>query len=70
VFPLGVLLLNLSLESWSKIDEYSSSFPDGFEFKGSHGEHFMQIGNAVPPLLARALAQQVIGQLKLFCRFN
>ena len=40
------------------------SFPDGVEFQGSHGEQFRQIGNAVPPLLARAIATTLIGQLR------
>lgn len=36
------------------------SFPDAFTFCGNLGECFRQIGNAVPPLLARAVAQEVI----------
>lgn len=39
------------------------SFPDSFEFWGNQGERFSQIGNAVPPLLARAIAQQLLEQL-------
>lgn len=35
------------------------SFPDWFEFSGSEGSQFNQIGNAVPPLFAKALAQAV-----------
>ena len=35
------------------------SFPDWFEFSGSTTSQFTQIGNAVPPLLAHALAQAV-----------
>ena len=35
------------------------SFPDWFEFAGSEGSQFQQIGNAVPPLLARELAMSV-----------
>ena len=33
------------------------SFPDDFEFAGSRSEKFKQIGNAVPPLFAEALAK-------------
>jgi DNA (cytosine-5)-methyltransferase 1 len=40
------------------------SFPDAVEFKGSFGAQLRQIGNAVPPLLARAVAQGVMAQLQ------
>jgi DNA (cytosine-5)-methyltransferase 1 len=35
------------------------SFPDWFEFCGSEGSQFNQVGNAVPPMFAYALAQSV-----------
>lgn len=35
------------------------SFPDSFKFLGSEGSQFNQIGNAVPPLLAKALAKSI-----------
>jgi DNA (cytosine-5)-methyltransferase 1 len=35
------------------------SFPDAFEFVGAMNSAFRQIGNAVPPLLAQALATEI-----------
>jgi DNA (cytosine-5)-methyltransferase 1 len=35
------------------------SFPDWFTFSGTEGNQFNQIGNAVPPLLAKAIAMAV-----------
>jgi DNA (cytosine-5)-methyltransferase 1 len=36
------------------------SFPDAFAFTGNMGDRFRQIGNAVPPLLAQAVAEAVL----------
>ncbi len=35
------------------------SFPDWFTFAGAEGSQFNQVGNAVPPLLAKAIAKSV-----------
>jgi DNA (cytosine-5)-methyltransferase 1 len=40
------------------------SFPDGFMFCGTMNPAFRQIGNAVPPLMARALARTIFAALK------
>lgn len=36
------------------------SFPDGFVFTGAMNQAFRQIGNAVPPLMARAIATVIM----------
>ncbi|MCL1482399.1 MAG: DNA cytosine methyltransferase [Marinobacter sp.] len=40
------------------------SFPDDFIFKGSKIEIAKQIGNAVPPLLAKAIGTEVLRSLE------
>lgn len=42
------------------------SFPDDFIFKGSKKWQLVQIGNAVPPLLAKAIGLSIIKSLKDF----
>lgn len=39
------------------------SFPDAFEILGTRGSQYKQIGNAVPPMLARAIAEAIIKAL-------
>lgn len=40
------------------------SFPDGFIFAGTMNPAFRQIGNAVPPLMANAIARTMLESLK------
>ncbi len=39
------------------------SFPDGFVFAGTMNPAFRQIGNAVPPLMARAIAEAMLNSI-------
>lgn len=68
--PVRTLMAHLGKDSYSHIhfdDEQArtisireaarlQSFPDGFAFRGTMNPAFKQIGNAVPPLLAYAIA--------------
>lgn len=36
------------------------AFPDWFEFQGSRTDQYIQVGNAVPPMLGRAIGQTVV----------
>lgn len=76
--PARTLMAHLGKDSYSHI-HYDSrqartisvreaarlhSFPDGFAFCGTMNPAFRQIGNAVPPLLAKAVATQIMKTLK------
>ncbi len=76
--PARTLMAHLGKDSYSHI-HYDSrqartisvreaarlqSFPDGFVFEGPMNPAFRQIGNAVPPLMAKALADNMIGQIR------
>ena len=72
--PARTLMAHLGKDGYSHIHYDSSqartvsvreaarlqSFPDGFRFCGTMNPAFRQIGNAVPPLLAKALAEEII----------
>ena len=40
------------------------SFPDDFQFTGNKGSQMKQVGNAVPPLLAAAIATVIMNDIK------
>jgi len=40
------------------------SFPDDFVFKGSAISQQQQVGNSVPPLLAKAIAINILKMMK------
>ena len=76
--PARTLMAHLGKDSYSHIHYDSEqartisvreaarlqSFPDGFRFSGTMNPAFRQIGNAVPPLLARALAEEILRTLR------
>lgn len=76
--PARTLMAHLGKDSYSHIHYDSNqartisvreaarlhSFPDGFIFCGTMNPAFRQIGNAVPPLLAKAVASHIMKTLK------
>lgn len=76
--PARTLMAHLGKDSYSHIHYDSQqartisvreaarlqSFPDGFQFSGTMNPAFRQIGNAVPPLLSKALAQTIMATLQ------
>jgi DNA (cytosine-5)-methyltransferase 1 len=76
--PARTLLAHLGKDGYSHIHYDSAqartisvreaarlqSFPDGFVFCGTMNPAFRQIGNAVPPLLALALAKSIIASIR------
>lgn len=75
--PARTLMAHIGKDTYSHIHYDSSqartisvreaarlqSFPDGFLFSGAMNAAFRQIGNAVPPLLAYALAKDIADRL-------
>src|SRR5580698_3901844 len=76
-YPARTLMAHLGKDSYSHIHYDSDqartisvreaarlqSFPDGFTFHGTMNPAFRQIGNAVPPLMAKAIAVQIFKTL-------
>ena len=76
--PVRTLMAHLGKDSYSHIHYDSTqartisvreaarlqSFPDGFRFCGTMNPAFRQIGNAVPPLLSKAIAEKMLETLK------
>lgn len=76
--PVRTLMAHLGKDGYSHIHYDSSqartisvreaarlqSFPDGFRFSGTMNPAFRQIGNAVPPLLAKSLAARIMTVLE------
>lgn len=76
--PARTLMAHLGKDSYSHIHYDSQqartisvreaarlqSFPDGFVFSGTMNPAFRQIGNAVPPLMAKTLAQAMMATLR------
>src|SRR5690606_31098577 len=76
--PARTLMAHLGKDSYSHIHYDSKqartisvreaarlqSFPDGFRFSGTMNPAFKQIGNAVPPLLAKAIAVHMMQAIK------
>jgi DNA (cytosine-5)-methyltransferase 1 len=75
--PVRTLMAHLGKDSYSHIHFDSDqarpisvreaarlqSFPDGFELRGAMNAAFKQIGNAVPPLVAYAIAREIRSSL-------
>ncbi len=77
-FPVRTLMAHIGKDTYSHIhydaDQARTisvreaarlqSFPDGFRFSGTMNPAFRQIGNAVPPLMANALAEIIYADLE------
>lgn len=77
--PARTLMAHLGKDSYSHIHYDSAqartisvreaarlqSFPDGFIFRGTMNPAFRQIGNAVPPLLVKPVAETMLAALRV-----
>jgi DNA (cytosine-5)-methyltransferase 1 len=81
-FPSRTLMAHIGKDTYSHIHYDSEqarvisvreaarlqSFPDGFRFCGTMNPAYRQIGNAVPPLMAKRLADTVFAALTSACK--
>lgn len=81
-WPARTLMAHLGKDSYSHIHYDATqartisvreaarlqSFPDGFRFEGTMNPAFRQIGNSVPPLMARALGAEMLRALQISIR--
>ncbi len=77
-YPARTLMAHLGKDGYSHIHYDSTqartisvreaarlqSFPDGFVFEGTMNPAFRQVGNAVPPLLALAIAKKIMSHIR------
>ena len=56
IYPSKRTIRSISIREAARIQ----SFPDDFFFEGSRSAIFKQIGNAVPPLMAHAIAKAIV----------